>query len=292
MSLTTLDKVANEIKGTLGTAPPAVPQQILSYIRTVTDRIRSWGYEFEPLYKVKRITPTRLNVNSAMGLLSLNDQLLEVISITVGGTAFTYGTDIVAHPNDGQTPINTLRIADIWSGALRSWYPCNISSPAAYFDSIVITGFWGVRQFYAEQGFFDSGIVCPALTDVQTSFVVSAVAGPDEYNRTPMFSPGNLIRIDNELMEVVDVGPSSETLKVLRGVRGTTKAAHVLDTAILIFEPEYDVVNAVTRQTCLLYARRGSFQQVTTFPDGISVSYPSDLLAELRATCQRFAYIV
>lgn len=291
MSLTTLDRVANEIKGTLATAPVATPQQISGYIRTVTDRIRSFSYEFEPRYLVKKITPSRANVNSVKGLLSLNDQLLEVLSITVGGVAFVYGTDIVPEPDEGRSPIKTLRIADVWSGPLRSWYPCNISTPAAYYNSIVITGFFGMRQFYAERGFFDSGITCPAMNDIQPTIVVSAVAGPDPYNRTPMFSPGNLIRIENELIEIVNVDTATKTLTLLRGARGTTKVAHALGTAIRVFEPEEDVVNAVTRQTALLYARRSAFQQITTYPDGISVTFPSDLLAELRATVQRFAYV-
>lgn len=288
---TTLDRVANEIKGTLTTAAPIVPQQIMGYIRTVTNRIRAFKYEFEPYYEVKKITPTRLNVNSIKGLLSLNEQLLEVLSLTVGGVSYIYGTDIVNEPDNGQSPIKTLRIADMWSGPLRSWYPCNIHSPADYYNSIVITGFYGMREYYAEQGFFDSAVTCPALTATQLSFVVSNVAGPDAYDRTPLFSPGNLLRIDNELIEVVKVGASTKTLTVRRGQRGTTAVTHMLGTSIRIWEPESDVVNAATRQAALLYARRGAYMQTTTYPDGIQVSYPSDLLAELRATVQRFAYV-
>lgn len=291
MSLTTLDRIANEIKGTLTDKGPQVPQQVMGYARTVTDRIRRYGYEFEPLYKVKKITPTRMNVNSIQGLLSLKDMLLEVLSITVGGTAYTYGTDIVADPDDGQTPIRTLRITDPWSGTLRTWYPASLTNPAAYYNSIVVTGLWGMRTFYSEQGWLVSDTTCPALTASQAQFTVSDVAGPDAYNRTPLFSPGNLIRIDDELMEIVDVGPSSKVLTVRRGQRGTTAAIHALGTAVRIWEPEEDVVNCVTRQACLLYARRGAYVQTTTYPDGISVTYPSDLLAELRATVQRFAYV-
>jgi hypothetical protein len=291
VSYTTLDKVANEIKGTLATAPSATPQQVMGYARTVTDRIRRFGFEFEPLYKVKKITPTPRNVNSLQGLLSLGDQLLEVVSITVGGTTYAYGTDLVSEPDNGQSPVKTLRIANLWSGVLRSWYSCNIASPAAYYNSIVINGFFGMREFYAEQGWLDSGVVCPVLTSADLTAVVTDVAGPDAYGRTPLFSPGNLIRIENELIEIVDVVTSTKTLKLRRGQRGTTAAAHAAGLAIRIWELEEDIVNAATRQAALLYARRGAYMQTTTYPDGISVSYPSDLLAELRATVQRFNYL-
>jgi hypothetical protein len=287
MTYTTLDRVANEIKGTLQLAPPAVPQQIMGYARTVTNRIRAYGYEFEPLYQVRKIMPTGRNVNSAMGLLSLGAQLLEPISITIGGTTYAYGTDIVPEPDNGQTPVKTLRIADPASGALQSWYPCSDTLA----NSIVIAGFWGMREYYTEQGWLTSGITCPVMTDILTQITVSAVAGPDAYNRTPMFSPGNLLRIDNELMEVVDVGPSSETLTLRRGQRGTTASAHSAGASIRIWEVEEDIANAATRQAALLYARRGAYMQTTSYPDGISVSYPSDLLAELRATVQRFSYL-
>jgi hypothetical protein len=291
MTYTTLDRVTNEIKGTLPSGTAVTAQQVMAYARTVTNRIRRFGYDFEPQYAAKKITPTRQNTNTFEGLLSLNAQLLEVVSLTVGGTAYSYGTDILSEPDNGQTPIRTLRIADPWSGTIYSWYPCNVDNPASYYNSIVISGFWGVREFYTEQGFFDSGITSPVMTAAQTTIIVSAVTGPDAYNRTPMFSPGNLIRVDNELIEVVAVDSATKTLTLLRGRNGTTAAAHLAGTAIKVWEPEPDIVSAATRQTCLLYARRGSYTQTTTYPDGISVSYPSDLLAELRATIQRFEYL-
>lgn len=289
MALTTVDRVANEIKGTLANAPAATPQVVFGYIRTVTERVRRYGWEFEPLYAVNKITPNRQIVNDAWGLLKLPVGLLEVKSLTVGGVSLTYGSDVVADPDDGQTPVRVLRIADPGSAPVASWY--YRGGTASPFSTVVITGFWGMRQFYADQGFFASGVTCPVMTATQTQIIVSDVAGADVYDRTPRFSVGNLIRVDDELSEIVDVDTSTKTLTLLRGVRGTTKAEHTAGTAIRIWEPEPDIVNAVTRQVALLYARRGAYMQTTTYPDGIQVSYPSDLLAELRATVQRFAYV-
>ena len=147
-----------------------------------------------------------------------------------------------------------------------------------------------MRSYYLSQGFFDSGQDVPVagLTASAVTMVITDVDGLDPYNRTPCFSAGNLVRIDDELIDIVKTDTTTNTLTMIRGVRGTTAAAHTAGTAIEIWEPEDDIANAATRQAGLLYARRGAYQQVTTYPDGVSVSYPSDLLAEIRATVQRF----
>jgi hypothetical protein len=289
VALTTYDRVSEEIKGTQANAGALTEQNLLRYIRTVTRRVLSYGYQFEPLYIAKKITPTGKNVNTYLGTLSLNDYLLEPVSITVGGTAVTYGTDVVSEPDDGQSPIRVLSIVDPPTSVIRSWFSCN---GCGFRNSIVITGFWGMRTLYDSQGFFDSGIDTPVMTATQTSIVVSSVAGPDIYNRTPMFSAGNLIRIENEMCEITAVDSTTKTLSLIRGVRAQmpTAVAHAAGTAIQIWEPEEDVMNMVTRQAALLYARKGSYQQITTYPDGVNVTYPSDLLAEVRAIIQEYNY--
>lgn len=288
MSYTTYARIAAELKGTAAQAATGTEQQIMQYARTVTSRIKGFGFDFEPLFYTRKITPTRQNVNSSLGTLTLGAQLLEPTAIAIGTTDAAYGSTIVPFPDDGQYPITQLRIADLASGPIHSWLPCC----GSLIGAISITGFWGMRENYASTGFFDSGIDTPVLTATQVTMVVSSVAGPDIYNRVPMFSAGNLIRVDNELMEVVAVDTTTKTLTLIRGARGTTAVAHDAGAAIRIWEVEEDIVNCATRQACLLYARRGSYQQITTFPDGINVTYPSDLLAEVRATVQRFNYVV
>lgn len=290
MSYTTLARVTAEIKGTETAKATGTDQQLLGYIRTVTDRIRTFKYEFEPFFTTKRFTPSSMNVNNYTKLLTLSDYLLEPKTITVNGVAGTWGTDILAYPNDGQYPIRTLRIANPSSGPLQSWYPRTVQ-PDSYWECIAITGFWGMRTYYPSMGFFDSGVTAPVMNAAQPTIVVTDVAGPDAYNRTPLFSPGNLLRIDDELMEVVKVDSPTKTLTLIRGMRGSTAAAHTAGTAIQIFEVEEDIANCATRQVGLLYERRASYQQITTYPDGVSVTYPSDLLAEVRATVQRFAFV-
>lgn len=291
MALTTFDRVADEIKGTFEGQTATTPQQVMGYIRTVSRRIESFGYDFEPRYDALPITPCEENVNTYKGILSLPAPLLEARSIVVGGVSVIYGTDILPYPNANQSPVRELRIAKIdGSGPIKSWYPANIRLYPPI-EQIVISGFWGTRTRYGSEGFFDSAVTCPVMTDSQLQIVVSDVAGADAYGRTPRFSPGNLLRIEDELAEVIDVATSTKTLTLRRGLRGTAAATHAAGQPIRIWEPEYDIVTCATRQAALLYARRGSYQEVTSFPEGVNVRYPSDLLAEVRATVQLFDYL-
>lgn len=288
---TTVARVQAEIKGTDANRSAATEQQVMNYIRTVTRRIDAYGYNFEPRFYTRKITPTMASVNSVMGLLTLGDYLLEPTTIGSNGTTLTYGTDVLNYPNDGESPAQTLRIANLSSGPIHSWYPYQGNVACNPFESVSIAGFWGMRTYYDSYGWLTSDQTCPALTSTQVTFVVSDVDGENPLGDSPLFSPGNLIRIDNEMMDVVGVDTTTSTLRVMRGVRGTTAVIHSNGTAIKVWNPEEDIANAATRQAALLYARRGAYQQVTTYPDGVSVSYPSDLLAELRATVQRFSYI-
>jgi hypothetical protein len=105
-----------------------------------------------------------------------------------------------------------------------------------------------------------------------------------------MISPGNLIRVDDELMEVVAIDLPSNSLSVLRGWRGTTATTHLAGVAIQVWEPEESIAGVATRQAALMYARRGAFSTITS-PDGVSISYPSDLLYELKNTIQGYDYL-
>ncbi len=289
MTYTRLDNVIDELKGDNAYAGTKSNEQIMRYIRAVTKRISGFGWDFEPWYGTHKITPTRANVNTSLATLTLPDDLLEVFSITVGGVAQTWGTTIIARPDDGQTPIRVLQIADPISGSLHSWYPCCTSN--SFLNSVIVTGLWGMRTGYTQEGFFASGQVTPILNATQTTFIVADVDGADIYYRTPLFSPGNLARVENELMPIIAVDSTTNTLTVQRGGNGSTAVAHVAALPIYIWQPEMDIEMVATRQSCLLYARRGAYQEISTYPDGTNVTYPSDLLAEVRAALQRFNYV-
>lgn len=286
--ITNITRVQLELKGTEERKTSATDQQLLNYIRDIDRRIANYNIAFEPQYKTRKFTPSRANTNSSLGLLSLNDTLLEVDSITIGATAYTYGTQIISSPADGQFPIRSLQIADPLACNPPSWYPCCVNT----LNSIVIQGFWGMRRFYDTQGWFDSGATAPILTSTDRTFILAtgAITDTDIYGRAPMLSPGNLLRIEDEMLEVVSVDLPDNSLTVLRGWRGTTAVGHAAGQVIQIWEPEGDISDMATRQVALRYSKRGAFTALTT-PDGMLVSYPADLLYELKATVNQYSYV-
>lgn len=286
---TTFDKVRAELIGTAAYQATGTQQQIMSYIRTVTRRIDTYKFDFEPRYYTRLITASQRNINSYDNVLTLGDYLLEPLAISSNGVTLVYGTDVLNYPNDGEYPIQQLRLANPRSGPVRNWYPYqNVANCGQVFETISITGFWGIRQYYNTDGFIASGQTSPVMTDSQTTIITSGAWGNDAFDAIPLFSPGNLIRIDNELMDVIAADEATMTLTLRRGIRGSTAVAHTVGSTIQLWYPEDDVVQEATRQAALLYARRGAFQQTTISPDGVTVSYPSDLLASLRAMIQRF----
>lgn len=286
---TTFDKVKEELIGTNTFAATTTPAQVYRYIRAVSRRIDTYKFDFEPVYATKKFTATRQNVNSYDNVFTFRDYLLEVQSMSSNGVNLIYGTDVLNYPDDNEYPIQQLRIANPRSGPIHNWYPYqNVANCGNVFETIVITGFWGMRTYYNTDGFIDSGQTSPVMSATQTSIVTSGAWGADAYGATPLFSAGNLIRIDDELMDVVAADDTTKTLTLRRGIRGSIAATHTVGSTILLWYPEDDVVQEATRQAALLYSRRGAFQQTTISPDGVTVSYPSDLLASLRAMIQRF----
>lgn len=293
MSLTTLDRVKAELRGTEAQKPAGTDQQIMGYIYAVTTRILNFGWKFEPVYYTRRLTANPMNVNTYVNTLQLGDNLLEPTAIENNGTALSYLGDVLPYPNDGQFPIRVLRLTGC-SGCV-TWYPTSCAS-CPPIETITITGFWG---FHQNPDTFTGGWL-PSTDSITTlgginagagSFTVNDVDGEDSLNRTPRFSAGNLIRIDDEMMLILETDTTTNTLTVRRGVNKSVRASHAAAAPISVWEAEEAVIAMATRQTCLLYARRGSYQQITTLPEGVSVTYPSDLLSEIKNTLQMYNYL-
>lgn len=292
---TTLARVKAELK-TTGTATTD-DAKLLNYIGVVTQRIRGFGYDFEPQYGVEYFTAFSQYTNINRGTLELvngNGQKMllasstDVPSIVSDNTTFTYGTQVFAWPR-GNMPIRTLRLNDADATINTTWYPRN---GRAFYDTILITGWWGYREQYETFGWLASGqtiLNAAGITASGTSITVTDPDAADALFRTPAFSAGNLIRVENEMMLVMATDSTANTLTVRRGVNGSTAAAHALATPISIWEWEPDIVQAATRQAALLYARRGSFTSMEV-AGAATATYPRDLLAELYATMQRFQY--
>lgn len=280
MALCTVAQATAELKSTdtSGTAPTVNTAVMLSYIGVLTQRIREVGATYwEPWYDTNYYTASSENVNYYAGTLTFTDMLLEPTSILTETTTLTYNTQVLPYPRN-QYPIRALRLDRTVSPVL-SWYPLGQQR----FETIAITGFWGFREQYPTQGFVtstDSIQDVGGITDVTQTIHVTSVTGADYYGVTPRFSPGNLIRLENELCEVRAVDAALNTLTVTRGARGTTASAHAQATTIKIWYPQPDLVGACARSVAMRYTRRGAYDTITV--QGMAaVQYPHDLLSEV-----------
>lgn len=304
--LTTLARVLSEDKAS-DSPPPAQPptlaqqRAIMAAIAKVTARINNrLSWRFEPVWGTEYITAWGDNVNTAYSLLRLYNpkgQLLLLASasdlptITNNGSTVSFGMDVTGSPTvipwpQGATPIRTIRFND-GNGAICNnwWWP----QVPPRLDSIVITGWWGYASDFANQWVTSNDTVQDVSginASVQT-VTVSSVDGFDARFNTPRFSPGNLIRIDGELLLVMTTDDVANTLSVLRGQNGTTATTHANGAAITIWYPQEDVMDVVSRQAAYFYARRGAYEE-TVVQNVATAVYPRDMVAELLATLQAY----
>lgn len=149
-----------------------------------------------------------------------------------------------------------------------------------------IAGTWGYHRDYANAWTLVDTLSAAIDADV-TAIPVGDAAAEDSRLIGDLYSYGTLLRVDDEMMLVLEVNASTNDLTVQRGVNGSTAAAHLIDADVELYEVEDPIRRVTARQAALLYARRGSFevQQVDGF--GIT-TYPQDLLMELRVTLGRY----
>lgn len=259
---------------------------ILSNIRIVSRRFDSEFASkrpiFAPYLETRKFLLTSGLVDSSLNTLSVPGGLLSLSSIDVGGTALVIGTNVDAWPDPTATPITTLRLSD----DCASWYRYCSTTNAPLL--VTITGVWGIHRDYAN-AWANVDALAAGITSSATTLTVADIDGTDIYGITPRISAGNLLKIDSEYLEVIATSTGTNTATVRRGVNGTTAAAHSLGAAVYTWMVEDLVQRATARQSALMYARFGAY--TTMEVSGMSeVRFPVDLLGEMRAILQEYAY--
>jgi len=99
--------------------------------------------------------------------------------------------------------------------------------------SIQIVGAWGYNDDRA-RAFEDSldSVQSNPLASDSLEVTVTDIHGPNQWGLRPRFSPGNLIRIESEYIEITTTNKAAKSAVIVRGVNGTTAAAHVQNVQI------------------------------------------------------------
>lgn len=174
--------------------------------------------------------------------LLLDDDLLELTSVTNGDGSALSLNDVVTLPAEG--PIAVLRLI---GGNVFVWDETPIRA-------VSVSGKWGWHDRWSEAWRSTSDTVQnnPLSASATTITVVDA-DGADAENETPRFQVGHLIRIDSEYLRVLAVNTSTNVLTVQRGVAGTAAASHTQNTAISTYQPALDAQMLHLRYAAWLY---------------------------------------
>lgn len=279
MAYATLADVENEMTATSTTVEST---KVVAALEEVTARIDAEvGYRFEPVVETKAYGLLASRINSWQGTFRFDKPLLSLTSVLVYGNTLSLSTEVEAYIN-GLPPYNLLRLKD----ASQNWY-------TTWYDSdepplVKITGHWGFHSSYSD-AWKDTGdtVQDNPLTAAATTLTVSDIDGTDWRSRTPRISAGHLLKIEDEFLRVVATDTATNKATVVRGVNGTTAAAHVQTTKVYSWMPEELIKRVCARQAALVYRRRGSYDSPSEFGGG---GYEKDLLEELRAILGRYAY--
>lgn len=240
---------------------------------------------FEPWLATVKLPITGERVSSWNNTLRLDRFLLELSGgISINGTTVA---NVVVYPDANSAPFTLLRLTD----ACQSWYRAACDTSGAPLQASV-PGIWGFSTDYANAWLLVDALVVTApateITASATTFKVADVDGDDAYGMPVRISPGHLLKIDSEYLEVVATDATTQTVTVRRGVNGTTAATHLNAAPVYRWQVEEDVKRAVARQSGLMLARFGAYTTVEV--QGMSeVRYPADWLQEVLAIMQNYA---
>lgn len=276
----TLDFAKEELDKT-GSDKAAQDTQIFKYILAVSKRIDYLLQPrnvkrpfFAPYVESRPVIIRPWKVNSPNMTLDLGMFLLEFSAILAGAQNVT---SKIRGYIAGFPPFDRLQIN---VSTCESWYTLETSPTIrrAYPEPLTITGTWGWHEDWNNAFVVTSKATPAIISTTATTFNVTTDSGK-------LFSPGHMILIDSEYMEITKI--ATDTLTVTRGFNGSTAAAHLDDAEVSILQIPEDIQRVTARHSDLLYARRGSFEVQTLTQVGI-VQYPQDLILELENTVSNY----
>lgn len=260
------------------------PQKIMRNLRTASRRVDKVFHSdrpvFAPCIETRKFRLDGHSINSWQGTFNFPGYLLALNgSVSINGTVVS---DIETYPDSTMPPFGQLRLTD----DCANWYSqvCQCCTPL----QVSIPGIWGIHSDYAHAWLVVDALAAGINASV-TSLTVADVDGADVYGNTPRISPGHLLRIGAEFLEVTATNTGTNVVTVIRGAHGSTAATHALSDSVEVWQVEEPVQMAVARQSGLMYARYGAYTTVE-IREMSEIRYPADWLQEVYAVMNHYAY--
>lgn len=151
---------------------------------------------------------------------------------------------------------------------------------------IEVQGLWGYHDEYGFEAWLKTYECLPVygITADQTEIELGDVDGEDEFG-LPRFAEGNLIRVENELMEVTGVNTTTNKIMVVRGVRGSAAVEHPGSANIRRWRVHEDIVRVtiqvakVWREAEIAYGGRIGTADLS---QTVELNIPSDPLMVIK----------
>lgn len=115
----------------------------------------------------------------------------------------------------------------------------------------------GYRENYGDSWINSGGSLTDALGAAITTASVSASQSPNLEGIWPRFYENQVWKVDNEFMYVQDTINAS-SVRLIRGINGTTAAAHAASATIYTWQPEYDIEEATIELSAFAYQKAKS----------------------------------
>ena len=260
--LTTLDAVKAQVKlDTVNAADDIVVERL---IVAASDMITQFcARSFLPHRAARAFDALGDHVTATT--LDLDEDLLEVIALTNGdGAVLTAGQYVLRGRAFPKWRVELLASAGAAWTYGTDWQ-----------EAVTLDGIWGYHEDYG-QAWVDTldAVQDGGLGAGTATLTVGDADGRDARYRT-RFAVGQLLRIDSEYLRVVAVTigatPDPDTLTVLRGVHGTTAAAHEAGASIASFAPMRNVEQACISLVAWLYRNKATAGDEIRFMDGTQV---------------------
>lgn len=252
--------------------------------RRFAPRIETRYYDYDGAGDLGISARRRLSLGLGGSVLKVDDDLLEVTTLTTGnGTVTVAAADILLKCGHGynRQPYDRIELASngtttvfTFSGTLQK--------------ANAVTGIWGYHDAWSH-AWLDSldTVEGGGITAAATSLTVNDADGADANGLTPRFKIQGLLKIGTEYLYVTARDATTNILTVVRGVNGSTAAIHAADVPIYVYQPIADVAQMVKRLAVWMYGQKDSpfFEAQTNAQLGtvtIPAAVPTDV--RLRAT--------
>jgi len=217
----------------------------------------------------RRFCPRRASLQHTIHYpteLILDDDLLELTTLANGDGSTIPLSNVILLPDDA--PAGGLLLM---GGSSFVWTQTPV-------QAITVTGIWGWHDRWAAAWRDSSDTVQNnPLSSSATTITVTNAGGADSTGETPRFQVGHLLKIESEYLRVLAVNTTSNVLTVLRGMNGTSAAAHAQNTPIYTYQPPADVAAIALRWASWFYRE----------PDSAALATTHDLLVESLAPYRR-----